>query len=70
MKKRRGQLFNDWDGNTTFWQCHNNPAEYERQPSHEQASHDADDTWIILLSIFFTIGFLFLLAATTVWNIF
>ena len=69
MRKRRGQLVNDWNVNASFLQYRNNPAEYEMQQPHEQASHNTDDTWIILLSIVFTIGFLVLLAATTVWSI-
>ena len=69
MKKRTGQLFNDWDVGGTFWQYRNNPAEYQRQQPNEQANRKTDDTWIILLSIIFTIGFLVLLASTTLWNI-
>ena len=69
MKERRGKLIDNCDVNATFLQYRNNPAEREMQQPHEQAHHDAGDTWIILLSIVFTIGFLVLLAATIVWNI-
>ena len=66
MRKRRGQLVDNWDVNATFLQYRNNPAEYEMQQPHEQASHNTDDTWIIFLCILVTIGFLALLAKTTV----
>ena len=70
MKKRTGQLLNDWDVCGTFWQYRNNPAEYDVQKPDSQANANKDDTWIILLSILFTIGFLVLLASTTLWNMF
>ncbi len=69
MRKRRGQLIDNWDVNATFLQYRNNPAEHEMQQPDEQASHDADDTRIILVSIVFAIGFLVFLATATVWNI-
>ena len=68
MTKRVGQLFNDWDVSASFWQHRNNPAEYEVQQPNTQANHSTDDTWLILLGILFTIGFLVLLASTTLWN--
>ena len=70
MKKRTGQLFNDWDVCGMFWQYRDNPAEYDGPQADSQANHNEDDTWIILLSILFTIGFLVLLASTTLWNMF
>jgi len=69
MRKRVGQLVDSWDVNAAFWQCRNNPADYEMQQPREQANHNTDDTWITLL-VLFTIGFLVLLATTTLWNMF
>ena len=68
MRKRVGQLVDNWDVNAAYWQYPNNPAEYEGQQPNDQANHNTDDTWTILL-VLFTIGFLVLLATTTVWNI-
>ena len=70
MRKRVGQLVDSWDVNATFWQCRNNPADYEMQQPNKQVSYNTDDTWIIWLGIVFTIGFLVLLATTTLWNMF
>jgi uncharacterized membrane-anchored protein len=70
MRERTGLLFDEGDVYGTFWQYRNNPAEHERQQPHKQPNHNTDDTWIILLGILFTIGFLALLATTTLWNVF
>ena len=69
MTKQEGQLLGNMDNSTAFWQYRHNPAEYERQQPHKQASQNADDTWIIFLGIVFTIGFLALLAITTLRSI-
>jgi uncharacterized membrane-anchored protein len=63
MAKRESQLLDYLDGSAAYWQYRYNPAEYERQQPPKQANQNTDDTWIILLCIFFTIGFLALLAA-------
>ena len=69
MTKPEGQLFDNRDGSAAFWQYRHNPAEYERQQPHKQANPNTDDTWTIFLGIVFTIGFLALLAITTLRNI-
>ena len=69
MTRRVGQLFDSYDVSASFWQYRNHPAEYDRRQAHEQANDNADDTWITLLGIVFTIGFLVLLATTTLWSI-
>ena len=69
MTKRVGQLFDSYDVSASFWQYRNSPGEYERRQPHEQADHNTDGTWFTLLGIVFTIGFLVLLATTTVWSI-
>jgi hypothetical protein len=69
MKKRVGQLLDSCDLSASFWQYRNNLAECERRQPDEQANHNSDDTWFTLLGIVFTIGFLVLLATTTVWSI-
>ena len=69
MTKPEGQLFDNRDCSAAFWQYRHNPAEYERQQPHKQANPNTDDTWTIFLGIVFTIGFLALLAITTLRNI-
>jgi len=69
MAKRVGQFIDSWDVNAAYWQYPNNPADYEMQQPHEQANSNTNDTWTILL-VLFTIGFLVLLATTTLWNMF
>lgn len=64
MAKQERQLLDNWDGSVAYWQYRYNPPEYERKQPHNQANQNADDTWIILLGILVTIGFLALLAAT------
>ena len=62
MTKQERQLLDNLDGSASYWQYRHNPAKYERQQPHKQADHNTDDTWIILLGILGTIGFLALLA--------
>ena len=69
MTKQERQLLDNLDGSASYWQYRHNPAKYERQQPHKQADHNTDDTWIILLCILFTIGFVALLAKTTLWSI-
>jgi hypothetical protein len=69
MSKRDGQLFDNWDGSTAFWQYRHNPAGSEKQQPHKQSNQNTDDTWIIFLGILFTIGFIALLAITTLGNL-
>ena len=59
---KQESLLDNLDGSASYWQYRYNPAEYERQQPHKQADHNTDDTWIILLGILGTIGFLALLA--------
>lgn len=69
IKQQEGQLFDNMDGSTAYWQFRNNPAESERQQPYKQANRHSDDTGIILFGILFTIGFLALLAITTLRSI-
>ena len=62
MAKQESQLLDILDGSASYWQYRYNPAEYERKQPYKQANQDTDDTWIILLGIIGTIGFLALLA--------
>ena len=62
MRKQESQLLDILDGSASYWQYRYNPAEYERKQPHKQANQNTDDTWIILLGIIGTIGFLALLA--------
>ena len=65
MTKPEGQLFDNREGSAAFWQHGHNPAEYERQQPHKQANPNRGDSWTIFLGILFTIGFIVLLAVTT-----
>ena len=70
MSKQESKVLDYMDSDTAYWQYRHNPSEYESKQSYEQAIHDranqsADDTWIILLGILGTIGFLVLLAIKT-----
>jgi uncharacterized membrane-anchored protein len=69
MSKQERQVLDNLDGSASYWQYRYNPPEYERQQPHKQANHNTNDTWIILFCILFTIGFLALLAKTTLWSI-
>ena len=62
MSKQERQVLDNVDASTSYWQYRHNPVEYERQQPHKQADQNTDDTWIILLGILGTIGFLTLLA--------
>ena len=68
MSKQERQAIDNVDASTSYWQYRYNSAEYERQQPYKQVERNSDDTWIILLCILFTIGFLALLAKTTLWN--
>ncbi len=70
MAKQESHLLDYLDGSAAYWQYRHNPAEHERKQPYKQADQNTDDTWIILLCILFTIGFLALLAKTTLWSIF
>ena len=69
MAKQERQLLDNLDGSASYWQYRYNPAEHERQQPYKQVNQNTDDTWIILLCILFTIGFLALLAKTTLCSI-
>ncbi len=62
MAKQETKLLDYLDASSAYWQYRYNPAEYVKKPPHEQANQNTDDTWIILLGILGTIGFLTLLA--------
>ena len=65
MAKQERQLLCNFDVGSAYWQYRHNPAEYEIKQPNQQADQNADDTWIIILGVLGTIGFLVLLAKTT-----
>jgi hypothetical protein len=69
MAKQEREVLENLYGSASYWQYRHNQAEYEIQQPHKQADHSSDDTWIKLLCIIVTIGFLALLAKTTLWSI-
>ena len=70
MSKQERQVLDNLDFNTSYWQYRHNPTECKIQQPPKQADRNSDDTWVILLCILFTIGFLALLAKTTFWSTF
>lgn len=66
MTKQESKLLNCLNSNSAYWQYGLNPAENQRKQPHGQAKQQADDTWIMLLWILGTIGFLILLAVKTI----
>jgi len=68
MSKQERQVLDNLFGSAAYWQYRHNQEEYESQKAYKQAEH-SDVTWIILLCILFTIGFLALLVKTTLWSI-
>jgi hypothetical protein len=62
MSKQESKLLDYLDASSAYWQYRYNPVEYVRKQPDEQANQNTDDTWIILLGILGTIGFLALLA--------
>jgi len=69
MSKQERQVLDNLYGSAAYWQYRQNQAEYKSQQPYKQVEQKTDDTWIILLCILFTIGFLALLAKTTLWSI-
>ena len=70
MTKREKQLFDDMDGSAAYWQYLHKSEEPEGQQLYKQESrYTTDDSGIILFGILFTIGFLALLAITTLRTI-
>jgi hypothetical protein len=65
MAKQESRLLDYLDASSAYWQYRHNP-EYESKQPHEQASQNTDDTWILLLGILGTIGFLALLILKTI----
>ena len=59
---KQESLLDTLNSGASYWQYRYNPAEHERRQPHKQANQNTDDTWIILLGILATIGFLVLLA--------
>ncbi len=68
MAKQERPLLDNLGAGTSYWQYRHNPEECEIQLPLKQENQNTDDTWIILLCILFTIGFLALLAKTTFWS--
>jgi hypothetical protein len=66
MIKQESKILDYQDAGTAYWQYRHNPAENQRTQPHEQANQNTDDTWIMLLGILGTIGFLILLAIKTI----
>ena len=60
MAQQESRLLDYLDASAAYWQYRHNPG-YESKQPHEQASQNTDDTWIILIGILGTIGFLALL---------
>ncbi|MHC4099184.1 MAG: hypothetical protein ACYSU3_24400 [Planctomycetota bacterium] len=69
MAKQERRLLDNLNASASHLQYRYNPAEYERKQPHTQVNHNTDDTWIIMLCILVTIGFLALLAKTTLCSI-
>jgi len=70
MSNRERRVLDNVNASTSYWQERHNPAEYERKQPHNQTDYNTYDNWIIVLCILFTIGFISLLAKTTLWSIF
>jgi len=70
MTKQERQSIGNWDGCAAYWQYRHNPEQYELQQPHKQVNQSTDDTWVKLLWILGTIGFLAVLAKTTLWSMF
>jgi hypothetical protein len=66
MAEQERQLIYNCQGNASYWQYRNNPAEYQTKQPLKQENQQADDTWIILLGVIVTIGFLAMLIKTTI----
>lgn len=66
MIKQETKLLDYMDSGTAYWQYRHNPAEYQSKQPHEQVNQNTNDTWIIMLGILGTIGFLILLAIKTI----
>jgi hypothetical protein len=65
MSNQETRLLDYLDASAAYWQYRHNPTESVKKQPHEQANQNTDDTWIILLGILGTIGFLVLLAIKT-----
>ena len=65
MTKQETKLLDYLDASAAYWQYRHNPVEYERKQPQEQANQNTDGTWIILLGILGTIGFLAMLILKT-----
>ena len=66
MIKQETRLLDYMDSGTAYWAYRHNPTEYQSEQPHEQAGRNTNDTWIILLGILGTIGFLIMLAIKTI----
>jgi hypothetical protein len=62
MAKQERQLLYNFDVGSAYWQYRHNPTEYEIRQPQPHVNQSADDTWIVLLGILGTIGFLVILA--------
>jgi len=65
MSKQESKILDYMDAGTAYWQYRHNPAEDQIKQPHGQEYQSTGDTWIILLGILGTIGFLILLAIKT-----
>ena len=66
MAKQERQVLDNLVGSASYWQYRHNPAEYEIKQPVQQVKQNTDDTWIILLGILGTIGFLVMLVKETI----
>jgi len=64
MTKQETKLLDYLDPSAAYWQYRHNP-EYKSKQPYEQANQNTDDTWIMLLGILGTIGFVILLVLKT-----
>ena len=69
MIKHKGQLLDNQDGSTSYWQVRFQSADVEKTRPYKQTSPQSDASWSIWLGILFTIGFLALLVITTLRTI-
>jgi len=69
MVKHKGQLLDNQDGSTSYWQVRFQSADVEKTHAHKQTSPQSDASWSVWLGILFTIGFLALLVITTLRTI-
>jgi hypothetical protein len=66
MSKQESKVLDYMDAGTAYWQYRHNPVENQKKQLYEQANQATNDTWIILLGIIGTIGFVIMLVLKTI----